>query len=190
MRSLIVSSVLLASLSLFAGCVAADPERVDDASQAVVPPPPPGCEGEELVTRTQGFWENHSCVVMGEATGTSLVPISLGSLELDKAEDVDDYFELTPTGGNKQIILGHQLLAAKLNVAAFGIGGFDFADWNGDGVLETVDELTAIGDGLFDAGSNADRVKIATILDKLNNAGHDADLYFDPNCNSAPQSCN
>jgi hypothetical protein len=188
MRNVIVSSVLLASMALIGGCVGADPERFDSVSQGVVPPPE-SCTSDELVTRTQGFWQNHSCVVKGEATGASLVPVSLGSLVFDKPADVEAYFKLAPRGGNTQIILGHQLLAAKLNVAAFGIGDFDFADWDGDGALETVAELIAIGDGLFDAGSSTERVKIATILDKLNNAGDNAPLYFDPTCNSAPSPC-
>jgi hypothetical protein len=189
MRSLLIPSMLvLSSLSLFAGCLAASPEPIDGVSQAVVPPPG-GCGGDELVTRTQGFWQNHSCVVKGDATGYSLLPVTLGSsFELDKPSDVEAYLD-QPTQGDKQIILGHQLLAAKLNVAAFAIGGFEFADWDADGNLETVDELIAIGDGLFDAGSDADRVKSATVLDKLNNAGTDADLWFDPNCNNPPASC-
>ncbi|MCC6558431.1 MAG: hypothetical protein IT372_36285 [Polyangiaceae bacterium] len=190
MRTLIISSVLLTSLSLLSGCaVSADPEAVDSASQAVVPPPT-SCGGDELVTRTQGFWKNHCCVVKGEATGYPLVPVSLGSSAvLDKYGDVHAYLSIPPQGGNKQLILGHQLLAAKLNVAAFNIGGFDWADWDADGTLETVDELLAIADGLYDAGSNTNRVKMATILDKLNNAGDAEDLWFDPTCNSPPPVC-
>lgn len=183
MRNLIVSTLFLASASLFAGCTAEVTDPVGEAEQAVLPPGGGGgCNDGTLVTRTQGFWQNHSCVVQGAATGTPLVPVSLGSsLLLDKAGDVFNYFD-QPTQGNKQIILGHQLLAAKLNRAIFGIGSFDFADWDADGNLETVDELIAIGDAKFDAGTNAERVTIATILDKLNNEGHSEPLWFDPKC--------
>lgn len=191
MRSSLLCSVLfLSSVSLLAGCLAGgDPEPVDGVSQAVVPPPG-GCGDGTLVTRTQGFWKNHSCVVKGDATGYSLLPQTLGSsFVLDKPSDVSDYLSTPPTGGNKQIILGHQLLAAKLNDAAFSIGDIEFADWDADGDLETVSELIAIADGLFDAGSDADRTKMATVLDKLNNAGDNEPLWFDPTCKSPPASC-
>jgi hypothetical protein len=187
MRPLTFASLLLlSSLPLLTGCAVAT-EPVDSVGQAVVPPP--GCGGDTLVTRTQGFWENHSCVVKGEATGYPLVPVGLGAMvTFEKASEVEAYFQL-PTQGNKQIILGHQLLAAKLNVAAFSIGDFEFADYDADGNLETVDELISIGDGLFDAGGDADRVKAATVLDKLNNAGNNEDLWFSPTCSGAPPSC-
>ena len=183
MRSVFLPSLLMLSLPVFAGCVATeDREPIKDISQQVVPPPTPCFNG--LVTRTQGFWKNHSCVVKGEATGYSLLPITLGaSFLLDKPEDVEEYLG-TPPGGDKQIILGHQLLAAKLNVAAFGIGEIEFADWDGDGTNETVSELLVIADVLFDSGSAADQAKMSTVLDKLNNEGHDEDLWFDPKCKS------
>jgi hypothetical protein len=102
---------------------------------------------------------------------------------LDKAADVADYLG-TPPMGDTQIILGHQLLAAKLNVAAFAIGDIEFADWDADGTNETVHQLLAIADVLFDSGTDVDQTTIATILDKLNNGGDDADLWFDPKCKS------
>jgi hypothetical protein len=184
----LISGVFLVSIAAVAGCaMPVGPEPIDEAGQGVVPPPTDCSDG--LVTRTQGFWQNHSCVVKGDATGYPLVPQVLGSsLVLDKPADVDAYLG-TPTQGDKQIILGHQLLAAKLNRAAFGIGPIEFADWDGNGSLETVDELIAIGDILFDSGTSADRVMMATVLDKLNNAGDNEPLWFDPNCNSPPQPC-
>lgn len=183
MRSAFLSTILLLSLPIVAGCTSTvDREPTDEVSQEVVPPSTPCFNG--LVTRTQGFWKNHSCVVKGEATGFSLLPITLGaSFLLDKPADVEDYLG-TPPQGDKQIILGHQLLAAKLNKAAFGIGGIEYADWDADGTNETVDELLAIADVLFDSGTGADQTKMSTVLDKLNNDGHNEDLYFDPKCKS------
>jgi hypothetical protein len=183
-----LASIFLVSIAALAGCATqVDPDRIGQARHGVVPPPPECSDG--LVTRTQGFWQNHSCVVKGDATGYALVPQALGaSLVLDKPAEVEAYFD-TPTQGDKQIILGHQLLAAKLNRAAFGIGSIEFADWDADGDLETVDELIALGDILFDNGTSADRVKMATILDKLNNEGDNEPLWFDPNCNSPPETC-
>ncbi len=182
MRNVITSVIVAMSLTAVAGCVSEfDPESTDEASQSVVEPCGPG----DLVTRTQGFWQNHSCVVKGDATGTPLVPVSIGALRFDKPAEVEAYLD-QPVKNNKLLILGHQLLAAKLNEAAFHIGNIEFADWNGDGYLETVSELLATGDALYDSGSDADRIKIATVLDKLNNAANDAPLYFDPTCKTAP----
>jgi hypothetical protein len=187
MRTLFLTSLLCFAMPMVAGCALSTPEPTDDTAHAVGTPPPVCSDG--LVTRTQGFWKNHTCVLKGEATGFSLVPQTLGStLVLDKPADVEAYFNLHPQG-DKQIIMGHQLLAAKLNVAAFDIGDIAFADWDADGTLETVNELIAIGDALFDSGSAADRVKAATIFDKLNNDGHNEDLWFDPTCHDAPADC-
>lgn len=182
MRSLL-SILLLVPVVALTGClVTADPEPTGEHSQGVIPERPICTDG--LVTRTQGFWKNHACVVKGEATGFPLVPVALGAtFLLDKPGDVEAYLDTQPQG-DKQIILGHQLLAAKLNRAIFAIGSFEFADWDADGNLETVDELIAIGDAKFDAGTSAERVMIATILDKLNNEGHSEPLWFSPTCNS------
>lgn len=187
MRSLL-SSLFLVPIVALTGClVTADPEPTGELSQGVIPENPICSDG--LVTRTQGFWKNHACVVKGEATGFPLVPVALGeAFLLDKPGDVEAYLD-TPPQGDKQIILGHQLLAAKLNRAAFDIGTIGFADWDADGELETVDELLANGDQLFDVGAKAERVKMATILDKLNNAGKDEPLWFDPTCKSPPHPC-
>jgi hypothetical protein len=183
----LLSSVLV-TLSFFAveGCVATGGEdSVNEASQSFVTPCSTG-----LVTRTQGFWKNHPCVVKGDATGYSMLPVTLGaSFVFDKPADVGAYLSTPPAGGNKQIAMGHQLLAAKLNVNAFAIGAIAYADWDGDGALESVDELIAIADGLYDSGSGANQNKMATILDKLNNAGDNEDLWFDPTCNSPVPSC-
>jgi hypothetical protein len=179
MRHILTSVILAMSLSAVTGCMTAVDEPTDETSQSVV-------QCDDLVTRTQGFWANHSCVIKGEATGVSLLPVSIGaSVRLEKPAQVDAYLG-TPPKGNKLLVMGHQLVAAKLNVAAFHIGAIKFADWNGDGSLESVSELISIADGLYNAGSDADRVKMATILDKLNNAGDAAALYFDPTCKSAP----
>ncbi|MRG96248.1 hypothetical protein [Polyangium spumosum] len=182
MRHVIPSVIVAMSFTMVAGCVTSIEEPTDEASQGVVQ-----CEDNPpLVTRTQGFWQNHSCVVKGDATGVPLVPIALGaSVSLDKPSAVYAYLD-APTQGNKQLILGHQLVASKLNAKAFGIGNVEFADYNADGVLETVNQLLDIADGLYDAGSSTDRVKMATILDKLNNTGTEEELYFDPTCKSAP----
>ena len=182
MRHVITSVILAMSLTAIGGCATSVDEPLDEAAQRVVE-----CdENAPVVTRTQGFWQYHSCVVKGDATGVPLVPLALGSAKkLDKPQAVYDYLN-TSTGGDKQTILGHQLVASKLNAAAFGIGGVKFADWDADGNLESVNQLLDIADALYDSASDADRGKMATILDKLNNTGNEEELYFDPTCNSAP----
>ncbi|UQA58367.1 hypothetical protein [Polyangium aurulentum] len=158
------------------------------ATETVPSTPPPEDEGCDvpLVTRTQGFWKNHPCVVDGEVGGVVLVPVTLGAgLTFGSAAEVSAYLETPSKGGNGQIILGHQLLAAKLDVAAFDIGRYVFADVDGDGALETVDELIALGDEAFDSGSDYDQKRLGAVLDHLNNAGDAASLTFDPACGGA-----
>jgi len=145
-------------------------------------PPDEGCD-EPLLTRTQGFWKNHPCVIDGVVGGQVLVPISLGAeTTFVTSLEVQAYFQTPPKGGNARIILGHQLLAAKFNAKAFGIGDYVFADVDGDGVMETVDELITLGDEAFDSGSERRRLTMGAVLDRLNNAGDAALLSFDPAC--------
>ncbi|MDI1444095.1 hypothetical protein [Polyangium sp. 6x1] len=148
------------------------------------PPPtdPPDECNVPLLTRTQGFWKNHTCVIDGVVGGLSLLPVSLGATTtFDSSLEVQAYFK-TPPKGNAQIILGHQLLAAKLNAKAFGIGNYIFADVDADGDLETVDEILALGDVAFDAGDDERRLVLGAVLDELNNAGDGASLPFEPAC--------
>jgi hypothetical protein len=205
MRSLLLAS----ALALLAGCeptvqidyvagvtfaVKAVPRAcvpgLETATETVPTTPPPEDDGCDvpLVTRTQGFWKNHPCVVDGEVGGAVLVPVALGaSLTFGSAAEVSAHLETPPKGGNGQIILGHQLLAAKLNVAAFDIGRYVFADVDGDGALETVDDLIALGDEAFDSGTDYDRKRLGGVLDRLNNAGDEASLTFDPACGGASE---
>lgn len=181
MRYLISSLLVVMSASVM-GCMAETEEPTGEAELATTTCP----EDVPVVTRTQGFWQNHSCVIAGAATGRALVPFGIGeSVSFSKAQSVTAYLD-NPVHGKKQLILGHQLVASKLNVAAFGIGGVKYADWNGDGALESVNQLLDIADSLYETGSAADQVKMATILDKLNNSGDAQALYFDPTCKSAP----
>lgn len=145
-----------------------------------------------LVTRSKGFWKNHVCVIEGLATGTPLVPITLGAAtDLPTAAAVVAYLG-APAGGDKQVILGRQLAAAKLNAAVFAIGGLPFADLDADGTPESVSSLIALGDLRFDAGTDAERVLVAGVLDALNNAAPGSPLWFDTKCEdppTAPPAC-
>lgn len=75
-------------------------------------PTPSGC------TRTQGFWGSSPA---GQALLVALVntiggSLSLGTVAYTPAQ-LDDILD-EPTGGNAILILGHQLIAAKLNILA------------------------------------------------------------------------
>jgi hypothetical protein len=140
-------------------------------------------------TRTQGFWKNHDCVLRGEAMNVPLLPVALGSNEpFTTDSDVMAYFNQAPMS-DAQKILGHQLLAAKLNVAAFSLCNIRVADWDDDGELETASELVAEADELFDNGSYDDRITMADALDDFNNSGDDQELWFDPTCDYMTEVC-
>lgn len=159
-------------------------EPPDPGDPPTEPPDPPGeCDDPPpLLTRTQGFWKNHACVIDGDVGGLSLLPVSLGAtMTFDSSLEVQAYLK-TPPKGDAQIILGHQLLAAKLNAKAFGIGNYVFADVDADGDLETVDELLALGDVAFDEGDDERRLVLGAVLDELNNAGDGESLPFNPAC--------
>ncbi|MDI3285637.1 hypothetical protein [Polyangium sp. 15x6] len=161
-------------------------EPPDPTDPPTEPPPDPTDPPDEcdvpLLTRTQGFWKNHTCVIDGVVGGLSLLPVSLGAtVTFDSSAEVQAYFQ-TPPKGDPQIILGHQLLAAKFNAKAFGIGNYVFADVDADGDLETVDELLALGDVAFDEGDDERRLVLGAVLDELNNAGDGESLPFNPAC--------
>jgi hypothetical protein len=81
------------------------------------------CGHEESCTLTQGYWKTHGPIPTGNnvnewpVTGLTLGDVDYTDLELQAILD-------TPAGGNGLIALAHQLIAAKLNVAA----GADDAD--------------------------------------------------------------
>jgi len=70
------------------------------------PPPPPPSEG---CTLTQGFWKTHP-------TAWPVGSLTLGTRSYSEAELL--VFLNTPPRGNASLILIHQLIAAKLNVAS------------------------------------------------------------------------
>lgn len=81
------------------------------------------CGHGESCTFTQGYWKTHGPIPTGNnvnewpVTGLTLGDVGYTDLELQAIFD-------TPAGGNGLIALAHQLIAAKLNVAA----GADAAD--------------------------------------------------------------
>lgn len=178
------------ALVLFVSSCVVAPSDEKISSVALDIKPPSGGSCNSFVTRTRGFWANHTCVLKGDATGYPLTPVTIGaSTTFQKPSDVEVYLG-QPAKGNKQLILGAQLLAAKLNVAAFGIGTKTYVDFDGDGKVDTVNSLLSAADVAFDNGTDAERVFFGGILDKMNNAGDHEALWFSPTCSEAPGVCN
>lgn len=73
---------------------------------ADVPPPPTG-----FCPLSQGFWKNHS-----SEWSPSALPMMLGTLNTYDQSELLSLFNAAPRG-DASIILAHQLMAAKLNVA-------------------------------------------------------------------------
>jgi hypothetical protein len=73
-----------------------------------VPPPPPPPPAITGCTLTQGYWKNHEEEWAG--------PLRLGTLSYTEEQLLSIFRE--PVRGNGLISLAHQLIAAKLNIAA------------------------------------------------------------------------
>ncbi len=106
-----------------------------------------GCDTCELFTsRNMGFWKVHACVIDGSATDYALLPQTLGTSKTFTTGAAAIAYMNASAGGSQQVILGRQLLAAKLNRAAFNLGPLTFEDVTADGNVETVDEIIALAD--------------------------------------------
>lgn len=103
------------------------------------PPPPPGDdEAEDCCPKSQGYWKNHANLWPVE----SLV---LGATSYTKSELLCKF--RTPPSGNASIILTHQLIAAKLNVA----------DCAGEPPAAILDAIALADTLLLQAAANRDR---------------------------------
>lgn len=142
-----------------------------------------------MVTRGRAFWTANTCVLTGGGTGVSLLPVTSGGTTYTTASQVTSYLN-TPAGTNALIKLGQQLLVARFNVAVFEIGDVAYHDWNGDGTVETVDQLVTTAAALYTSGTNTQRNSMATLLQGLNADGESFGLWFDRTCVASPEICN
>jgi hypothetical protein len=114
-------------------------------------PPDPGC------TFTQGYWKNHPEVWVGQS-------VTLGSTNYTQAQLLSIFGR--PVKGNGLVSLSHQLIAAKLNIAA----GADPTD--AAAAIAAADALIGglvvppIGSGYLAPSSTA---SLTTALDNYNN---------------------
>ncbi|NQT87564.1 hypothetical protein HQ560_12415 [bacterium] len=129
------------------------------------PPPGGGC------TYTQGFWKNHP-------DDWSLAELPLGGVVYTKAEALG--LLKTPPKGDATIILAHQLIAAKLNVAS---GADDAAVSAAILLADAWLEIHPVGDDPQGPSRDAG-IDLASLLDEYNNGligpGHCDDDPGDP----------
>jgi hypothetical protein len=75
------------------------------------------CGHDETCTLTQGYWKTHGPVPVGNNSNEwAVTSLTLGSVSYTDLELLSIFN--TPAGGNGLLALAHQLIAAKLNVAA------------------------------------------------------------------------
>lgn len=79
------------------------------------------CDHAAGCTLTQGYWKNHNDLVCATDPGSPLcvnwpvTSLTLGTVSYNQAQLLSIFN--TPAGGNGLIVLAHQLIAAKLNIA-------------------------------------------------------------------------
>ena len=114
----------------------------------IAPPPPPA---GSACTRTQGYWKNH-------ASAWPVASLALGNVIYTQAELL--VILDTPVRGDGLVSLAHQLIAAKLNVAA-----------GTDPILAIAQADALIGDlrvGV-DSLATSETSSVASVLDAYNN---------------------
>lgn len=140
------------------------------------------------VSRTISWWIGAPCVIGGTATGTALTPLTVGSVTLSNASAVKAYLQQS-VGGDIAVALGKMLVVTKLNMGAFGTGEVPIVDFDGDGDLETLSELAAVGDVVVDGVSASTQRTLATALRDAAELGKDLPTWFDSTCSAAPEYC-
>ena len=124
-------------------------------------------------TLTQGFWKNHE-------SAWPVASLKLGNLSYDK----DELLEIlrTPVKGNGLISLSHQLIAAKLNIAA---GADDAAIASAIAAADAKIGNLIVGKDTLDTSAVSDLVGK---LDGFNNGdtgpGHCGDTQTPPSCDT------
>ena len=134
----------------------------------------------DFVTRNFLHWRLHPCAV------EAYVPVEVGADVYDSTLAVRQY-ACTLAACDPENLLGHQLLAAKLNAKAFGIGPFE---WGVDGEpdIASVSDLITASEWVFEHKIGHEYWFWAFELFKLNNAAicHPAPDFF-PRC--LPRLC-
>ncbi len=148
-----------------------------------------GCgQCELIVTRDRAAWGSMaSCVFTGGATGDSLLPIVQGTTSLNTATKVKRALNATASNTTKQ--LGREIVAGRLNEAAFFLTDLPYDDRDGDGTNETVGEILDLANTAYLSGTNAQKNQYLTLLLTLNSDGATFPLWFDDTCTDDAEAC-
>lgn len=151
-----------------------------------------GCgQCDLIVTRSRATWgstaEMPACVINGGATGESLLPVVLGTTSLTTSMQVRA--ALTASASTTRSRLGRQIVAGRLNEAAFFLTDLPYDDRDGDGENETVGEILDLANTAYSSGTMAERTTYLNLLTTLNQDGEDFPLWFDPTCTDDAEAC-
>ena len=122
------------------------------------------CVDDGGCTRTQGYWKNHE-------PDWSSVDLDLGGVTYSHAQALA--ILKTPSNGDASLILGHQLIAAKLNILVNGASDSAVASAVADAdawLAANLDADGALPCGVSPASAEgAEATSLATVLDQYNN---------------------
>jgi hypothetical protein len=124
-------------------------------------------------TLTQGYWKTHNDTVCAVDPTSPLcvawpvTSLTLGTVTYSQA-DLLAIFNTTPAGGNGLVALAHQLIAAKLNIAAGADGSaVAIAIISADALIGGL-VVPPVGSGFLSAGSTS---TLTSTLDSFNQGG-------------------
>jgi hypothetical protein len=144
---------------------------------------------DRIVTRSRATWgTTMSCVFTGGATGTSLLPVTRGTTSLSTYMQVRT--ALTAMATTTTARLGREIVAGRLNEAAFFLTDLPYDDVDGDGANETVGEILDLANTAYVSGTMAERTTYLNLLTTLNSDGMTFPLWFDSTCANDPEVCN
>jgi hypothetical protein len=144
-----------------------------------------------IVTRSRATWGSMAsmpnCVFTGGATGETLLPIVRGTTSLNTTTQVRNALNARATTTTAR--LGREIVAARLNEAAFFLTDLPYDDRDSDGENETVGEIIDLANAAFISGTMATRMQYLTLLTTLNSDGAAFPLWFDTTCMDDPEAC-
>lgn len=141
-----------------------------------------------LVTRGRAFWGRNQCVVDGEATGTPLLPVTVGRTTISTFATLKTFFR-RPSSELVNLALGQEIVLAKLNMTAFSLDEVLYIDYDGDGAIDTVSQLVDAADRVYSGTSTAKQTVFRDYLMAFNATGTTLPLYFDPTCALPAEIC-
>lgn len=159
-----------------------------------------GCTGtcDWFITRSKGWWTTHPCVLGGGAGVDFFAdgPITVGSsLAFKDATAVRDLLAQDIAKATVPLLTGTAqfIVVTKLNIMAFGIGGLDFADCDGDGADDTVQDCLDLAESRYEMYGSIPNTSIKNVALQLRDASNLGTLLtapFSETCSStAVEEC-